>query len=180
MNVIFEHKVWTDIQHMKYLALFRNDQQIFFELYATTHSNKESCEDDANDNIIQDFQICAFKTEVEKMRNVEETSLKCSHEEVDSQMSFDAKFINAPNALAIRTAATDISVITIFIMPKLFQGLKAWLEVGLTSNNTLGYINVNKINQSLGYGLCCALPGYHASSECDFTASFSRKGKLVS
>ena len=122
---------------MKYLALFRNDQQIFFEIYATTHSNKESCEDDANGNITQDFQICAFKTEVEKVRNVKETSLKCSHEEVNSRMSFDAKFINAPNTIAIRTAAIVILVITIWNIPKLFQGLKAWLEVGLPVNNTL-------------------------------------------
>ena len=25
MNVIFEHKVWLDMQHMKYSALFRKD-----------------------------------------------------------------------------------------------------------------------------------------------------------
>ena len=31
MNVIFEHNVWIDIQHMTYLALFRNDQQNFQE-----------------------------------------------------------------------------------------------------------------------------------------------------
>ena len=49
-----------------------------------------SCQDDANTNIIQGFQIyttcgnqCfSFKTEDEKVRKVEENSLKCSHEEV--------------------------------------------------------------------------------------------------
>ena len=63
-------------------------------------------------------------------------------------------------------------------MPKLYQGLKAWLEVGLTSNITLRYINVNEINQSLGYRLCCALPDHHVFIGCDLTASFSRKGKV--
>ena len=40
------------------------------------------------------------------------------------------------------------------------------------------YINVIEINQSLGYRLCFALSGYHAFTGCDFTASFSRKGKV--
>ena len=59
------------------------------------------------------------------MRKVEETSLKCSHEEVDFWLSFHAKFINAPNTLVIRTADTDILVITLCNMPKPFQGLKS-------------------------------------------------------
>ena len=101
-----------------------------------------SWEDDANPNIIQDFQIyvsCgnlffSFKTEGEKVKKVAETSLKCSHEEVDSGMLFNARFINAPNDLVIRTADTEIVVITLWNMPKLFQELKASLEVDLTSN----------------------------------------------
>ena len=150
---------------MKYSALFRNDQQIFLELHATTHSNRQVLikflvalwEDDANANIIQDFQIYAkcenqcfpFKTEDEKVRKIKETTLKCSHVEVDSRMLFHAKFINAPNTPVIRPVDTDILVITLCNMPKLCSGLKAWLEVGLTSNNTLRYVNVKEINQSL-------------------------------
>ena len=97
---------------------------------------------------------------------------------MDSGMLFDAKFINAPNALVIRTVDTGILVITLCNMPKLFQGLKVWLDVGLTSNNTLRYIDVKEIHHSLGYRLCFALPGYHASTGCDFTVSFSREGKV--
>ena len=95
-----------------------------------------SWEHEAKANIIQDFQIYAtyatcsnqcfsIKTEGEKVRKVEETSLKCSHEEVDFWLSFHAKFINAPNTLVIRTADTDILVITLCNMPKPFQGLKS-------------------------------------------------------
>ena len=105
------------------------------------------------------FKIFKFMLLVgisEKVKKVEENSLKCLHKEVDSQMLFHAKFINAPNTLVIITTDTIILVITLCNMPKLFQRLKAWLEVGLTSNNTLRYINVNKINQSFGYRLCCA------------------------
>ena len=79
-----------------------------------------------------------------------------------------AKFINAPNTLVIITPDTIILVITLCNMPKLFQRLKAWLEVGLTSINTLRYINVNKVLDT----------DFAVLREWDFTASFSRKGKV--
>ena len=72
-----------------------------------------------------------------------------------SQMSFHAKFINAPNTLVIGTVDTDILGITLCNMPKLFQGLKAWLEVGLTWNNLLCYINANEITKVLHSDLLC-------------------------
>ena len=51
-------------------------------------------------------------------------------------MLSQVKFIKATNALVIRTADTDILVITLCNMPKSFSGVKAWLEVGLASINT--------------------------------------------
>ena len=42
-------------------------------------------------------QCFYFKTEGEKVRKVEETSLKCLYEEVDSRKLFHAKFMNAPD-----------------------------------------------------------------------------------
>ena len=117
-------------------------------------------------------QCFSFKTEGENARKVEETSLKCS------RMLFHAKLINSPNTLVKRTADTDILVITLGHISKPFQGLKSWLRVGLTANNTLRYINMNKRNQSLRYRLCCVLADYQAFAGCEFTASFSRKGKV--
>ena len=32
--------------------------------------------------------------------------------------------------------------------------------------------------QSLGYRLCCALPGYQVFTGCDFTTLFSCKGRI--
>ena len=93
-------------------------------------------------------------------------------------MLFHAKLINSPNTLVKRTADTDILVITLGHISKPFQGLKSWLRVGLTANNTLRYINMNKRNQSLRYRLCCVLADYQAFAGCEFTASFSRKGKV--
>ena len=51
-----------------------------------------------------------------------------------SQMLFNARFKSGPTALVINTADTDILVITLCNMPKAFQGMKSWMEVGLTLN----------------------------------------------
>ena len=64
-------------------------------------------------------QCFSFKIKGGKVRKVEETSLKCSHEEVDSPMLFHAKFINAPKNMSYE------QLITLCNMAKLFQGLKA-------------------------------------------------------
>ena len=82
---------------------------------------------------------------------VKKYSLECSHEEVDSLMLFRTKSINAPNIVAKRTADTDALVNTLCNMPKLYPSLKVWLEVGITLNNTLRYVNVNKIYQNIGF-----------------------------
>ena len=49
-------------------------------------------------------------------------------------MLFNARFKSGPTALVINTADTDILVITLCNMPKAFQGMKSWIEVGLTLN----------------------------------------------
>ena len=59
---------------------------------------------------------------------------KCSHKEEHSRMLFNAWFKSRPNTLVINTADTDFLVITLWNTPKVFQGLKAWLEIGLTSD----------------------------------------------
>ena len=53
-----------------------------------------------------------------------------------------------------------------------------WLEVGLQSNNTLRHISVNQLHTTLGDALCKALPAFHAFTGCDYTSSFSGKGKI--
>ncbi|XP_044759061.1 uncharacterized protein LOC123316862 isoform X2 [Coccinella septempunctata] len=49
------------------------------------------------------------------------------------------------------------------------------MHVGTGNNQT--FIDVNKLFVSLGTNLCCALPGYHAFTGCDFNSAFYRKGK---
>ena len=50
--------------------------------------------------------------------------------------------------------------------------------MGNNHNNTRRYIDITSLAQQLGQQLCAALPGYHAFTGNDYTASFFRKGKL--
>ena len=50
--------------------------------------------------------------------------------------------------------------------------------MGLHTNNTLRYVKKNKLHQELGNSFCVALPGFHAFTGSDYTASFNRKGKI--
>ena len=50
--------------------------------------------------------------------------------------------------------------------------------MGLQSNNDLRYVNVSKMYLKLGPTLSKALPGLHARTSSDYTAAFSRKGKI--
>ena len=50
--------------------------------------------------------------------------------------------------------------------------------MGVYSNNTQRYINVTKLYQKLGKTLSKALLGFHALTGSDYSASFSRRGKV--
>ena len=53
-----------------------------------------------------------------------------------------------------------------------------WLEVGHYANNTLRYIDVNKIHDYLGDRMCNALPAFHIITGSDYTSAFNKKGKI--
>ena len=52
------------------------------------------------------------------------------------------------------------------------------LETGLHTNNTLRYVNGNKLAQAPGNSLRVALPGFRAFIGSNCTASFNCKGKI--
>ena len=145
-----------------------------------------SWEEDANAQILLNKELFAtsrdncfrFKAENGRVIRTEVTSLKSSHEEADSRMLFHAKSIAAQKKVVIRTADTDVLIIALCNFPKLHSGMQLWLEVGLYTQNTLRYIDINAMHQQLDNDLCKALPGYHSFTGCDYTASFSRKGKV--
>ena len=82
--------------------------------------------------------------------------------------------------VVIRTADLDVLIIAPDCISQIPIYINLWPEVGLYSKNTLRYTNVNKLNGKLGDLVCKSLPAYHTFTGCDYTASFSRKGKVRS
>ena len=120
----------------------------------------------------------AFKSINKAMIKSEVEDLDSTNEEADSRMIFHAKTISPPANIAIRTVDTDILIIALGSMHLFDPNIKLWMETGLYSKNTLRYININEIYQSIGSKVSKALPALHAFTGCDYTSSFSRKGKI--
>jgi len=100
----------------------------------------------------------------------------CTHEEADSRMFFHLKCIEAPKNVILRTADTDCLIIALGIKHHYSPSLKVWLEVGV--QHTQRFIDVNGLHDLLGEQLCKSLLAYHTLTGSDYTASFSRKGKV--
>ena len=123
--------------------------------------------------------IC-YKFEVigGKMVKSEVNYLYSTHEEADSRMFFHLTNVSSPANAVVRTADTDCLIIALGCKRFYNPLLKIWLEVGLMSKNTLRYINVNELHTALGEPLCNSVLAYHSFTGCDYSASFSRKGKI--
>ena len=104
--------------------------------------------------------------------------LYCTHEEADSRMFFHLSTVPSTSKVVIRTTYTDCLIIALGCKHLYNPALKIWLEVGLQSNNTQRFIDVNGLYSQLGEDLCKSLSAYHALRGCDYTASFCRKGKV--
>ena len=113
---------------------------------------------------------CVVKAEVEELFS--------THEEADSRMLLHVNYIPAPSDIAIRTVDTNVLIIALGVMDQLDPRKVLWLEVGVQGKNTLQYILITKIFQKLGKKLSRSLLALHALTVCDYTASFSRKGKV--
>ena len=119
-----------------------------------------------------------MRLEKGKITKREDVRLWCSHVEADSKILFYVGHLVAPKNVVVRIADTGILIIAVANMEKLPAGINVWLEIGLHTNNTLRYVNVNKFHQALGNSLSVALPGLHAFIGSDYTASFNRKAKI--
>ena len=78
----------------------------------------------------------------------------------------------------MRTADTDCFIIGLACRKKLDPCLKIWLEVEVQGRNNLRFISVDFLYSNVGKKLCKGLLAYHPFTGSDFTASFSRNGKL--
>ena len=124
--------------------------------------------------------ICfSYRVRDGKLIRREELELYCTHEEADSRMIYHLISVPTPNNVVIRTADTDVLIIAIGCLASIDPNINIWLEVGLFTKNTLRYISVNQLYSKLGARLSKSLPSYHAFTGCDYTAAFSRKGKIL-
>ena len=104
-------------------------------------------------------------------------NLKNEFEEADHRVFHHASTV-APNSnVVIRTRDTDLLIVGLGILEQLANN-NLWIEIGQFSNNSLEYINVNKIYDHLGVNVCKALPAFHIFTGSDYTAAFSGIGKV--
>ena len=104
--------------------------------------------------------------------------MQSTHEEADSRMIFHIMSTPPGSSVVIRTIDTDVLMIILGNMSKIDSSLRIWMEVGQYTKNNLRYINVNQLHNYYGTSICEAVPSFHAFNECDYTSSFSRKGKV--
>lgn len=108
-------------------------------------------------------------------------ALKSFHEEADTRIAFHLDFIaqvQEVKHISIRSNDTDVLVILLYYMSQTDTSVNVWLDAGLNSQNTRRFININELAEKLGSDVCTALPGLHALTGCDYTASFLNKGKI--
>ena len=91
---------------------------------------------------------------------------------------FHLSNIVLPSNVVVRTSDTDCVVIGLGCKHLYDPSLNTWLEVGVQSNNSQSFINMNSLYSHFGETLCKSLPAYHAFTGCDYTASFCRRGKV--
>ena len=102
--------------------------------------------------------------------------LSCNHPEADTRVCFHAYNVDCqPGDVVVQASDTDILVILLYQVSKFKSNL--WMEVGTTGKDNRRYLNITKIADAIGPGVCGALPAFHALTGCDYTSAFIRKGK---
>jgi hypothetical protein len=108
-------------------------------------------------------------------------ALTSYHEEADTRMVFHLHSIIQEAEVAnitIRSNDTDVLVILLYYLSRQDTNIRIWLDAGLSSNNTRRHISINDLVTTIDSGVLKALPGLHAFTGCDYTASFLNKGKI--
>ena len=110
--------------------------------------------------------------------------LNCQHEEANTRLVFHLDRImqvSPTSTVSVRSNDTDVLVLLLCYAGVAHNCTHVWMDVGLSSNNTRRYIatepSVPKLVDELDPTILSALPGLHAFTGTDFTASFMSKGK---
>lgn len=120
-----------------------------------------------------------------KVNKTEVAELECQHEEADTRMIFHLYHIvsttDSSTKINVRCNDTDVFILLMYHMAQMSEihGFmpKVWLDIGLSGKNSRRYIELHLLVDTLDNALINALPGYHAFTGCDYTASFMNKGK---
>lgn len=102
--------------------------------------------------------------------------LQSNQEEADTRMILHAAHAAKEGYKAVIVAADDTDVLVLClafsanILCPLFQ------KCG--TKTRVRYLDINKLHQSLGDGICNALVGMHAFTGCDTVSAFAGRGKL--
>lgn len=113
------------------------------------------------------------------VQRITEENLYCEHEEADSRIVFHTAQLPENTKVIIKASDTDVLIILLGNLHMFATNVQIWMDCGLLSKNNLRLVDVNKIGEPLGPNICKSLPAYHAFTGCDYTAAFSRKGKLT-
>ena len=113
----------------------------------------------------------------EKVMKMEEPSLRSNHEEADTRILAHCATLESPATVVLRTTDSDVLAIAIGNVHKLKEGIQLYIEAGVIADNSLRYIDINKIGKDLGPQLSKSIPAFHAFTGCDQNPAFSRRGK---
>ena len=118
-----------------------------------------------------------FISQEDRMVKSEEAVYYSKHEEADTRMIYHLGQLRSWTNVVVRTIDINVVVIVLGYFHQL-QDKRIWVESGIQSKDNLRYISINQLFHQLGKSSCKALPFYHAFTGCDYTSSFSRKGKI--
>jgi hypothetical protein len=102
----------------------------------------------------------------------------CHHEEADTRLIYQLNVFTTENNnnlnCVIRSNDTDVLVLLLYHVTE----SNVWMDAGLNKHNTRRFINIGYLKENLGSSFTDALPGFHAFTGSDYTASFMNKGNV--
>lgn len=100
--------------------------------------------------------------------------LESDHEEADTRLFLHAKHASADcPTVVIKSPDTDVAIIALNLQDSIDCDLYFWTG----TKNKRRILDVKKMCEQLGSGLCKALIGLHTFTGCDSTSAFYGKGK---
>ena len=105
------------------------------------------------------------------------TLAPCSHEEADSRMLLHVSHAaqNCHHQMLIRTVDSDVVVFAVFAINHLPAGCELWLAFG--TGKSFRYLTTDQIFACLGLEMSCALPMFHALTDCYIVSNLPGHGK---